>query len=688
MIENYDYPKINIDQSKLYNINNGYLLGVLASDEDKLPFIGEENKPVTIMKNSLNAVTYIKLISEEPEFIRDELNPYIPCKNIYINIDIHSRGEGIYNAGYSLKTTVEKCEYNQKIFKDKIVVFKPQIKKNAGKIHKNVNLVKLIDIAELDIHATYLPVPIINGSCEDFEENLFKEKRIIINDGVKESSSSEYVICENRFYGVFDGWYKSYGFNNGWMCEGKENVTSIPIDMNNDEFKRNCIIVNNEVAFLNKSYLKLLDENLINEGAPIDFKRFEGKDTSIKESQSLNVTLPLKEPIEEKSFSKCTVDLSVSTELDFLNRFKELTLDKGLYYSFDDLVNFHISLKTSPLTILAGMTGTGKTQIAKCYAELLGLSHNEGNLLFLPISPSFTEPQDVLGYLNTTTGLYTPAETGLVDIIVKAVENEDDMFMVIFDEMNLSQIEHWFAPFLSLLELPHTERYLSLYGKGQVCHNSIKYPSSIKIPDNILFVGTVNLDETVKDFSDRVLDRTNIITLEKIKFIDFYYSNSIQNATMYSEGINTHAKISSSTFYSWIRESNGLSDLIKDEVLFLDIINELLLSEDNQKGISFRMIDKMSSYLNNIPETIDGNQVITRKDAFDLLIKQRLLTKLRGSERQLSGIIEPYNLSSNNNSPLYKLFDSTEAKYISDFKLVKLAIKNKEKELSKYGYTN
>lgn len=262
------------------------------------------------------------------------------------------------------------------------------------------------------------------------------------------------------------------------------------------------------------------------------------------------------------------------------------------------------------------------------------------------------------------------------------------MLMVIFDEMNLSQIEHWFAPFLSLLELPQSERYLSLYGKGQVCHNSIKYPSSIKIPDNILFVGTVNLDETVKDFSDRVLDRANIITLEKRRFIDFYCSDSIQNSAVYSSGINTNSKISSSVFYSWIRQSNGLNDLREEEILFLDIINELLLSEDNQKGISFRMINKMSSYLKNIPESVNGIQLIKREDAFDLLIKQRLLTKLRGSERQLSGIIEPAYSSSNSNSPLYNLFDSLEAKDVSDFKLVKVAIKNKEKELSKYGYTN
>ena len=690
MIDNYDYlkSKINVDQSKLHSINNGYLLGVLASEEDKLPFIGEDEKPVTIMKNSFNVVTYIKLISEEPEFIKKELNPYIPCKDIYINVDIHSRGHGIYNTSYTLKSTDEKCEYNEKIFKDKIVVFKPQIRVNAGKIHKNVTLVKLIDANDMDIHATYLPVPIIKGTSEEFEENLFKEKRIIMNDGVKESSSNEYIICGNRFYGVFDDWYKSYGFNNGWMCKGKENVTSIAIDMNDEEFKKNCIVVNNEIAFLNKSYLAMLDSKLINEGTPIDFERFEGRSYEPTKSSLADESIQHKEATPLEDIEDRLIDLSVSTELDFLNKFKDLTLDKGLYYSFDDLINFHVSLKTSPLTILAGMTGTGKTQIAKCYAELLGLSHNEGNLLFLPINPSFTEPQDVLGYLNTNTGLYIPAETGLVDIIVKAVENEEDMFMVIFDEMNLSQIEYWFAPFLSLLELPQSERYLSLYGKGQVCHNAIKYPSSVKIPDNILFVGTVNLDDTVKDFSDRVLDRANIITLEKRRFIDSYCLELAQNSALYSDGINTNSKISSSLFYSWIRNSNGLKDFKEEEVLFLDSINELLFNEDNQKGISFRMIDKMSAYLKNIPESLDGTQLISRGDAFDLLIKQRLLTKLRGSERQLNGIIEAPYSSSNNQSPLYTLFESIEAKEISDFKLVKTAIKNKEKELSKYGYTN
>ena len=73
-------------------------------------------------------------------------------------------------------------------------------------------------------------------------------------------------------------------------------------------------------------------------------------------------------------------------------------------------------------------------------------------LLFMPVSPSFIEPDDVLGYLNPNNGLYIPADTGLVDFLINAQNNSDKMYMVIFDEMNLSQIEYWFSPFISVLE--------------------------------------------------------------------------------------------------------------------------------------------------------------------------------------------------------------------------------------------
>lgn len=682
---------IKYDREIINEIGKGYLLGVLASNDDTIPNIGYDREPITIMKNSNDTViSYIKPISEEHEYIKTKINPYIPCSNIYINLDYHSAECGIYGPSYSYLSGDVKIEMNREALENKLIVFRPKISESGDRVHKNVNIVKIIDNSELDLDSSYIGVPIIKTSVDEFEFNLFKENKIVINNAVKASWGKDYILCGNRFYGVFDDWYKAFGSSNGWMCEGKDNVNYIDLDFNDKDFKKNVLIINDEIAFISKYYLQELDARLMSEENNINFQRFSDDYIDIKPLDTVEETKNSVSKLNSSSINTTEKEgrvfiHSASTEISFLNNFKTLTSCKGLSYKFEDLVNFHISVKTNPLTIVAGMTGTGKTQIAKCYAELLNLTIDNGKLLFLPISPSYTEPQDVLGYLNTNTGLYAAADTGLVDILIRASNNKDSIYMVIFDEMNLSQIEHWFAPFLSLLELPEEDRRLSLYASGQVCHNYSMYPSYINIPNNIVFVGTVNLDETTKDFSDRVLDRSNVISLEKSKFIDLYEKSNNQNSLSCLE---TNRDVDFNEFASWIKKSKGLSGLKENEIIFLDELDKLLTSEDPQKGISFRLINKISSYIENIPENIEGKLLISREDAFDLILLQRLLPRIRGSERQLDGLISQEISIENQHSPLYNLFDSSTAETVSNFKLVKSRIKAKEKELEKYGYTN
>ena len=51
----------------------------------------------------------------------------------------------------------------------------------------------------------------------------------------------------------------------------------------------------------------------------------------------------------------------------------------------------------------------------------------------------------------------------------------------------------------------------------------------IHVAENIIFVGTINLDETTKDMSDRLIDRAIVINLKKQSFIDFYNQQQPEN---------------------------------------------------------------------------------------------------------------------------------------------------------------
>ena len=330
------------------------------------------------------------------------------------------------------------------------------------------------------------------------------------------------------------------------------------------------------------------------------------------------------------------------------------------------------------------MSGTGKTQLAKAYANVLGLKEDE-NLLFLPIRPSYTEPEDIIGYFNASNCMYIPSETGLLDLLIHAENNPDEMHMVVFDEMNLSQIEYWFAPFMSLLELKEEERILKLYSKSVECKNGDKYKNSIKIGSNIVFIGTVNLDETTKDFSDRLLDRANIVNLSKQSFLEFSKEKKESQNNTYNESY-----YSATVYKSWKNTKNSLEAFDENELMFLDNLHGLIQKYDKQKGVSFRILEKIGEYINNIPTDESKNLVISKDEAFDIEIKQRFLTKIKGTERQFGQLIGYFNDDSLDilNSELYDFFNSQEAMAISNFEKTKDEIRRKAKELTLYGYTN
>lgn len=52
----------------------------------------------------------------------------------------------------------------------------------------------------------------------------------------------------------------------------------------------------------------------------------------------------------------------VLKESDLLHNFKKVTTNNGLFYNDDDLYNFHTSMRSDGMVVLAGLSGTGKSQ--------------------------------------------------------------------------------------------------------------------------------------------------------------------------------------------------------------------------------------------------------------------------------------------------------------------------------------
>ena len=220
---------------------------------------------------------------------------------------------------------------------------------------------------------------------------------------------------------------------------------------------------------------------------------------------------------EKDSFTSNNTD--AFSEQEFIAQFLSCVEQKGFLYDKKDLYNFHVAAKSSKLLILSGMSGIGKSALVRLYGEALGLSASQ--MAFLPVRPSWMDDGDILGYLDKNSMLYYPSDTGLAELLVEASKHPEKMYMVCFDEMNLARVEHYFAQFISVLEKKDS-RKIQLYNPSleNRVHNSHLYPAQISIGDNVLFMGTVNMDESTYHFSDKVLDRANVITLHQRKFAD------------------------------------------------------------------------------------------------------------------------------------------------------------------------
>lgn len=347
-----------------------------------------------------------------------------------------------------------------------------------------------------------------------------------------------------------------------------------------------------------------------------------------------------------------------------------------LFYNMKDFVNIHTALKCNSLVILSGLSGTGKSAIVDIYAKALGINTNANNpdenrLLFIPVRPSWNDDSDLLGYVDLVHMVYRASDSGFVDFLVRAQkdENKNKIFIVCFDEMNLARVEHYFSKFLSLLEQPVKNRELQLYDKqysGRL-YNSADYPYKITIGDNVKFVGTVNVDESTYHFSDKVLDRANVIQLDILD-----YSKEWEKKK-YGSLVNVNWSMDD---YNSIIVTNSNRDMSRVHQLLWDI-HTLLHGVSSKYGVGPRIVKNIDMYLWNLPNSNIGD--FTFATGIDLQIAQRVLTKVRGPENQLGEI-----LSDKSSKNIYQIFD--EYQDLSEFNLCREIVIQKQRELESYGY--
>lgn len=407
------------------------------------------------------------------------------------------------------------------------------------------------------------------------------------------------------------------------------------------------------------------------EGISNRFITLDGEVVPVVVEEKKEVAPVLREEVSEPE--RIEIDPTIKNDCTLLNTFNRLCEENNLYYEPKDLTNVHTAIKTGNLVILSGMSGTGKSAIVDMYARALGLRSDgdENRVLIIPVRPSWNDDSDLLGYVDLIHMVYRASDTGFVKLLVEASKdiNKDKLYVVCFDEMNLARVEHYFSQFLSILEKPVGKRRLRLYDeqyRGRL-YNSSEYPDEIELKGNIRFVGTVNIDESTYHFADKVLDRANVISLHVLPFMRWERHLYTSKGALQEWSYDDYTAITKS-------EENTNPTLLKQ---FLWDFHLILQKASTGMGIGPRVVKAIETYLANLP-TEDNMFNLTAEEGVDLQVKQRVLTKIRGSAEQFEALFD------DGEDSIISLLD----KYgnLSAFSECRKTIIQKKKELKNYGY--
>ena len=205
---------------------------------------------------------------------------------------------------------------------------------------------------------------------------------------------------------------------------------------------------------------------------------------------------------------------------------------RGFNFGTKTLRAFFASLRAKPFVILAGNSGTGKSRLARLFAEAVGANVDNGRFQMVPVRPDWNDSSDLLGYFDLN-GDFRPGH--LVATLLRADAQRDKPFFLCLDEMNLARVEHYFSDFLSIIESRRREKGAVVTDPvlreehiqrmkreslpsdvARTLEDMQRGPISIGFPPNLFVIGTVNMDETTQPFSRKVLDRANTLEFNEI----------------------------------------------------------------------------------------------------------------------------------------------------------------------------
>lgn len=323
-----------------------------------------------------------------------------------------------------------------------------------------------------------------------------------------------------------------------------------------------------------------------------------------------------------------TINIVKAKEYDerkWLAEFEDNLKTTGFKFHTRLIKAFHTSLKVadcSPMVVLSGISGTGKSLLPELYAHAIGM-----NFLQVPVQPRWDSPQDMLGFYNYMEHRYKATELSRLlwqsdrfNNLAQA-KNNPAMNLILLDEMNLARVEYYFSDMLSKLEVrrgidPENEMKrraaeIVLEGGATGGAGDIR---RIFVGSNNLFIGTMNEDESTQALSDKVKDRANVLRFGRPKELSGAAANKEAFFKQY-----TNRMMSETMWKKWISTSGdgGISNLGQQ----MDEINSCLA--ELGRPFAHRMWNTVTAYISQYPSD-------NKHDALIDQIEMKILPKLTG----------------------------------------------------------
>lgn len=318
------------------------------------------------------------------------------------------------------------------------------------------------------------------------------------------------------------------------------------------------------------------------------------------------------------------------------------------------------AIKSKPFLLLAGISGTGKSRIVRELARACWdvdspeyTAHKPKNYEMVQVKPNWHDSSELIGYVSRINGEQYVVGPFL-RFMVKAILDPNTPYFLCLDEMNLAPVEQYFAEFLSVIEsrkqekgkvvtdpivdYEPTEAYKNLidqlFDDDEIRAEYLKEKEGkrLSIPQNLIVVGTVNMDETTFSFSRKVLDRAMTIEMNEVNLAGGLTQKHETIGTLnFDDLVGTN--VEGVDVYS---DNQKVCDLA---INYLQKINEVL--EGTPFKVAYRTRNEFLLYVvNNLPyrKDEDGNElseeeVVAR--ALDEITSMKVLSRIEGDDQKV-----------------------------------------------------